>query len=134
MSPPLRLPIRRQADVEQARRAARSLTRQLGFAAADGEAVVLATSELATNLVRYARDGVILLRAMEGAGGGVQVESRDGGPGIADVATALTDGVSTGGGLGNGLPAVRRLMDTFSVTTGPEGTTIVAGKWRPPTS
>lgn len=135
MNPPLRWPIRRQADVEHARRVARSLARQLGFAAADCEAIVLATSELATNLVRYAPGGTISLSSIKDAGGrGVQVESQDSGPGIADLAQALTDGFSTGGGLGHGLPAVRRLMDTFDVTTGPEGTTIVAGKWLPPTS
>lgn len=124
------MPIRRQVDVEQARRAARSLAQQLGFGAGDCEAIALATSELASNLVRYAPGGAILLTTIERAdSGGVQVESRDGGPGIADLALALTDGFSTGGGLGNGLPAIQRLMDTFGVTTGPEGTVIVAVKW-----
>jgi serine/threonine-protein kinase RsbT len=135
MTAPFCLPIRRQADVEHARRAARSLARQFGFDPAGSEAIVLATSELATNLLRYAPGGTISLASIAGAGRrGVQVESRDGGPGIANLAQALTDGFSTSGGLGDGLPAVRRLMDTFDVTTGPEGTTVVAGKWLPPTS
>lgn len=132
MTAPLSLPIRRQADVERARRAARSFARQLGFAPADCEVIVLATSELATNLVRYAPGGAIALSAVEGVGSrGMQVESRDNGPGIANTAQAMADGFSTGGGLGNGLPAVRRLMDTFALATGPEGTTIVAKKWLP---
>lgn len=135
MTTPFRLSVRRPVDVEQARRVARSLARQLGFGAADGEAIVLATSELATNLLRYAPGGAVILSSIEGVHGpGVQVESRDCGPGIADLPQALMDGVSTGGGFGCGLPAVRRLMDTFVLTTGPEGTTIVAGKWRSPTS
>lgn len=134
MTAALCLAVRGPRDVERARRAARSLAQQVGFSAADCEAIVLATSELATNLVRYATDGSIHLSTMDSAHGqGVRVESRDGGPGIADLTRALTDGFSTGGGLGSGLPAVRRLMDTFDVTTGPGGTTIVAGKWVLPT-
>ena len=132
MTAPLSLPIRRQADVERARRAARSFAQQLGFAPADCEVIVLATSELATNLIRYATGGTVGLSAVDGARGrSMQVESRDNGPGIANTAQAMADGFSTGGGLGNGLPAVRRLMDTFALTTGPEGTTIVARKWLP---
>jgi anti-sigma regulatory factor (Ser/Thr protein kinase) len=132
MIAPVSLPIRRQSDVERARRAARSFAQQLGFALVDCEVIVLATSELATNLVRYATGGAIGLSAVDGARGrGMQVESRDNGPGIANTAQAMADGFSTGGGLGNGLPAVRRLMDTFALTTGPEGTTIVAKKWLP---
>lgn len=132
MTAPFCLSIRRQVDVEQARRAARSFAQQLGFAAADCESIVLATSELATNLARYAPGGAVRLSTIDGAGGrGMQVESQDSGPGIGNMAQALTDGFSTGGGLGHGLPSVRRLMDTFHMTSGPEGTTIVAGKWLP---
>jgi serine/threonine-protein kinase RsbT len=132
MTAPFCLSIRRQVDVEQARRTARSFAQQLGFAAVDCEAIVLATSELATNLLRYAPGGAVRLSTIDGFGGrGMQVESQDSGPGIANLAQALTDGFSTGGGLGHGLPSVRRLMDTFHMTSGPEGTTVVAGKWLP---
>jgi serine/threonine-protein kinase RsbT len=118
------------ADVECARREARSLAQRLGFGAADVECVGLAVSELATNLVRYARDGAIHLTTVSGPRGvGVEVESRDAGPGIADVGQALADGFSSSGGLGGGLPGVRRLMDDFELASGPTGTTIVARKW-----
>jgi serine/threonine-protein kinase RsbT len=118
------------ADVERTRRATRRLAISVGFGAEDAEAVVLAASELATNLVRYAPGGELLVSIVsEGAGTGIALESRDTGPGIADVALALRDGYSTGGGLGSGLPAVRRLMDDFSLTTGPTGTRIEARKW-----
>jgi serine/threonine-protein kinase RsbT len=60
---------------------------------------------------------------------GIEVVSQDAGPGIADIARALEDGYSTGGGLGDGLPAVRRLMDEFDIRSGPEGTRIVTRKW-----
>ena len=61
---------------------------------------------------------------------GIEIASRDAGPGIADLAAALRDGCSTGGGRGSGLPAVRRLMDEFAITSGPGGTRITARKWR----
>ncbi|HET8629507.1 MAG TPA: ATP-binding protein [Thermomicrobiales bacterium] len=123
-----RLAVRGQADVERARREARALAGALGFPTVATEELVLAVSELATNLVRHARDGALTLRALSSLAG-VEVESRDAGPGIADVAAALRDGYSTAGGLGGGLGGVRRLMDDFEVATGPAGTRIVARKW-----
>ena len=119
-----------QVDVEQIRREARALAVSAGCDRADVEAIVLAVSELATNLVRYAPGGeVVVATCAQGCARGIAIESRDGGPGIADVAQALADGFSTGGGLGSGLPAVRRLMDDFTLTTSPAGTRIVARKW-----
>jgi serine/threonine-protein kinase RsbT len=127
---PSRFAIAEPADVEWARREARLLARRVGFGAADAECVSLAVSELATNLVRYARDGAIHLTTVSGPRGvGIEVESHDAGPGIADVGQALADGFSSGGGLGGGLPGVRRLMDDFQISSGPAGTTILARKW-----
>lgn len=130
MGLPLRRPIASQADAEQAQREARALARAHGFSPVEVEAVALAVAELATNLLRYARGGVISLTWLAApAGGGIEVVCEDSGPGIADLAQALTDGFSTGGGLGSGLPGVRRLMDTFEIASSPEGTRIVACKW-----
>jgi serine/threonine-protein kinase RsbT len=124
------VPVVRHADVGRARRAARQLAHDLDFGAADAETVVLAVTELATNLVYYAVDGTITLTPIEGPrGAGIQVESRDRGPGIVNLGDALRDGASTGGGLGGGLPGVRRLMDSFDIATGPQGTRVVAEKW-----
>ncbi len=104
----------------------------LGFGAADTGAIVLAVSELATNLLRYAKNGEIVLVPLERVDSvGIQIESRDVGPGIADVNRAMEDGFSTGQGLGGGLPGVRRLMDEFTITSGSTGTTIQARKWHP---
>ena len=112
------------------RRVARAAAAELGFSATDAEAVALAISELAMNLHRYARRGEIVVEDIGGPGRrGIQITSRDGGPGIEDVDAALRDGFSTGGGLGSGLPGVRRLMDELDVVTGPTGTLIVARKW-----
>jgi serine/threonine-protein kinase RsbT len=119
-----------QVDIERIRREARRLAVSTGFPHADAEAIVLAVSELATNLVRYAPGGeLVVATCTRDAGLGIAIHCRDSGPGIADIELALRDGYSTGGGLGSGLPAVRRLMDDFTLTTGPTGTRIEARKW-----
>jgi serine/threonine-protein kinase RsbT len=125
-----RLAIRTRLDVDQARREARQLATGLGFDRGDAESVALAVSELAMNLHRYADGGEIVLRTVQdGIRRGLEIESRDTGPGIAEPDLALQDGYTTGGGLGSGLPSARRLMDDFELTTGASGTTIVARKW-----
>ena len=122
-------------DVEAVRRAARTIAGCLGFTLADTEKVALAAAELAMNLVRYARSGEIVIGPVGGQRDrGVRIESHDRGPGIADVERAMADGYSTGGGLGSGLPAVRRLMDEFELTTSPAGTTICTCKRLPAAS
>jgi serine/threonine-protein kinase RsbT len=119
-----------EADVAMARRAVRTMAASLGFGGRASERIVLAVSELATNLVHYAWAGEIVLTPLERPDGrGLQVEARDAGPGIPDVEQALRDGYSTGGGLGGGLPSVRRLMDEFEISSGPTGTRIVARAW-----
>jgi serine/threonine-protein kinase RsbT len=106
------------------------LATALGFTPVDTERVVLAVSELATNLVRYAVQGALVLTPLARAQGpGLRVESCDAGPGIADLSRALEDGFSSAGGLGHGLPAVQRLMDEVTITTAPGGTRIVAHIW-----
>lgn len=119
-----------QADAERARDETLRLAEVVGLDREAAGCVALATMELATNLVRYGRHGVIILRPVaELRGTGVCVESIDEGPGIVDLDLALADGYSTGGGLGGGLPAVRRLMDSFEITSDPRGTRILACKW-----
>jgi serine/threonine-protein kinase RsbT len=118
------------ADIEQVRRDARVMARAQGLDLAAAESVTLAVSELATNLLRHASGGQLTLVPLNGSSrAGVEVRSRDSGPGIADSELALQDGFSSTGGLGSGLPGVRRLMDEFELTTGPGGTSITARKW-----
>jgi serine/threonine-protein kinase RsbT len=103
----------------------------LGFDRIASSSVALAVTELGTNLVRYARNGRMTLQEADGARGvGIEVESRDDGPGITDLDLALTDGYSTGAGLGSGLPAARRLMDEFSISSDPRGTVVWVRKWK----
>lgn len=122
--------IEMRADVERARRHARTLAIQLGFKPEDAERVTLAVSELATNLLKYAQNGRIVASRFEESGIiGIQIESLDGGPGIDDIPSALRDGFSTGGGLGGGLPSVGRMMDDMVIESSASGTRIVTRKW-----
>ena len=121
-----------EVDVERIRREARALVTYAGFDRHDAEAILLAVSELATNLVRYAPGGELVVSIVSEANGvGILIQSSDRGPGILDVELALRDGYSTSGGLGGGLPGVRRLMDEFTIATSPSGTSIEAHKWLP---
>jgi serine/threonine-protein kinase RsbT len=123
----VRLSITAATDVEQARREARSLARAHGFSGVNIERLALAVSELATNLLRYAHDGQITLTVRADADGtGIDIESLDQGPGIPSIARAMEDGFSTGGGFGDGLPAVRRLLDSFDISSSPNGTRVMA--------
>ena len=120
-------------DVNTARRAARLRAISLGFSRNDVEAVALVAGELAMNLYRYALAGEIMVQAIGDPGArGICIISRDAGPGIPDVEAAMRDGFTTGGGLGSGLPGVRRLMDEFELVTGTDGTTITTCKWLTP--
>jgi serine/threonine-protein kinase RsbT len=126
-----RIAVRTQIDLERAQRLARQMAAEVGLTSVPTEEVVLATSELASNLLRYAMAGELTLARVDRPGGaGVEIESRDVGPGIADVSLALQEGFSTGGGLGGGLAGVRRLMDEFAIASGPGGTRVVARKWQ----
>lgn len=121
-----------EADVYAAAGMARGMARGMGFSEADAARVEIAVRELATNILRHAGRGEIYIRDVaEGGRQGLEVEAVDQGPGIADVDLALQDGYSTGGrGLGSGLPAVRRLMDTFAIETAPgRGCRVRAVRW-----
>jgi len=119
-------------DVVEARQRGRALALDLGFSV--GETVLIATaiSELARNVVSYAGHGMVMLRQGNSAGRvSLTIIATDHGPGIADVALALRDGYSSSGGLGLGLPGVRRLMDEFEIVSEPgRGTTVTVRKWR----
>ena len=115
----------------EARIRARDQARDVGFSAADCEAIATAVSELARNIINHARGGdIVLVRLHEGARKGLAVMARDRGPGIADVSLALQDGFSTTRGLGYGLPGARRLVDDLHVETElGVGTIITIKKW-----
>ncbi|WP_047150579.1 anti-sigma regulatory factor [Aneurinibacillus tyrosinisolvens] len=119
-------------DIVVARQSGRDLAKSLGFGEVDQARITTAISELARNIYLYAKKGEIELAALsEGDRVGIQIISRDNGPGIRDVMKALEDGYSTSGGLGAGLPGVKRLMDEFSIESSEgKGTVIRAVKWK----
>jgi serine/threonine-protein kinase RsbT len=127
--------IEAEQDIVAARQAARELARRLGFGAVDQSRIATAVSELARNVVRYATDGRgrVAIRELEPSlrGTGIEIIVADDGPGIPDVAHALRDGVTTGTGLGMGLPGAKRLMDEMEIDSAlGRGTTVVIRKWR----
>jgi serine/threonine-protein kinase RsbT len=128
----IRVAISSDQDIVGARQRGRSLAAELGFSAADATLIATAISELARNIVSYARRGEIKLqRVQNSVRHGIMVIAWDDGPGIPDVRQALRDGFSTSGSLGLGLPGVRRLMDEFEIVSQPgRGTTVTVKKWR----
>lgn len=109
--------ISHEADIYEAQAAGRQMATTIGFDSRVGEEIVLAVTELATNLVRHAGGGDLLLRSVAGNDrAGIQIESRDRGPGIGDVERAFADGYSTASGPGYGLGAINRLMDELEIS------------------
>lgn len=128
-----RVPIRSDQDIVLARQKGRALAGQLGFSPGDATLIATAISELARNIVTYAREGAISLQAVQNSTRqGILIIASDNGPGIADIRQAMRDGFSTSGSLGLGLPGVRRLMDDFEINSQPSrGTTVTVRKWKP---
>jgi serine/threonine-protein kinase RsbT len=128
----VRVPVSSDIDLVTARREGRLMADQLGFSASEATLVATAISELARNIVNYARNGEIHVSLVNnGVKRGIIVVARDQGPGIADIKLAMQAGYSTSGGLGLGLPGVRRIMDEFDIASEPgRGTTITVTKWK----
>ena len=119
-------------DVVAARQQGRALAANLGFSPGDSTLIATAISELARNIVSYAKRGEIVLGSIHNSDRrGVMVVARDEGPGIPCIDQALRDGYSTSGSLGLGLPGVRRLMDEFEIASEVgRGTTVTIRKWK----
>jgi serine/threonine-protein kinase RsbT len=129
----VRVQVSSDADVVAAREKGRELSARLGFSSIDLTLIVTAISEVARNILLYAKEGEIVLR-LENSGSqhGIVVVARDAGPGIPDVELAMRDSYSTGNGLGLGLPGARRLMDEFEIESEvAKGTTVIMKKWAP---
>lgn len=113
-------------DVVVARQRGRTLARAMGFSPSDATLVAAAISELARNIVRYAERGELLIGKDDD--GMLFVVARDTGPGIADLEAAMQPGYSTSGGLGMGLPGVKRIADSFEIVSDSTGTTVTMRK------
>jgi serine/threonine-protein kinase RsbT len=118
-------------DIVRARQTGRTEAAKLGFSSTDLTLIATAISELARNIVMYAKQGEIVVRLARSAEKqGIIVIARDKGPGIADIRQTLQDGYSTSRSLGLGLPGVRRLMDEFEIESQiGQGTVVTIKKW-----
>jgi serine/threonine-protein kinase RsbT len=126
------LPIRAGDDVVRVRQQVRSLAAAAGMSLIDQTKVVTAASELARNTLVHGGGGAARVERVTSPTGraGLRVAFEDSGPGIGNVDLALTDGWTTGGGMGLGLSGARRLVDEFDLTTeAGAGTTVVITKW-----
>jgi serine/threonine-protein kinase RsbT len=124
-------PVRAEQDVVLARQAARKLAVEAGLRLVDQTKLVTAASELARNAVIYGGGGDMDWEIVDDGGRkGLRLVFRDNGPGIPDVKLAMTDGWTSGNGLGLGLTGARRLVDEFSLESAPgAGTRVTICKW-----
>ena len=124
--------IRSSDDVVAIRQLARDWAIELGFSLVDQTKLVTAASELARNVVTYARTGVVRIESLnDGPKRGLRLIFEDEGPGIPDVEQALRDGYTTGHGLGLGLGGAKRLSNEFAIDSGPDrGTKVTIVRWK----
>lgn len=126
------LPVRSGDDVVRVRREVRAYAVGAGFSLVDQTKIVTAASEIARNTVDYGGGGTLRLETVRlGMRRGVRLTFADKGPGIADVKLALTDGYTSGSGLGLGLSGAKRLSSEFDIKSAPgEGTVVTIVRWK----
>lgn len=126
------VPLRSEQDIVLARKLVRTVTQELGFSLVDQTKIITAASELARNALIHGKGGEMVCEKMQDGGrNGIRLTFSDKGPGIADLGLALTDGWTTGGGLGLGLSGSKRLVHDFDIQSAPgKGTTVTIARWR----
>jgi serine/threonine-protein kinase RsbT len=124
--------IRDGSDVVRVRQQVKILSQQIGLGMVDLTKIVTAASELARNALDYGGGGKAVMEIVSSPTGlGLRLSFEDQGPGIADIGRAMTDGYSTGGGLGLGLSGAKRLSNEFEIHSRPgAGTRIVITRWK----
>lgn len=126
------LPLQSQGDIVTVRQVVRRWAIDAGLGLVDQTKLVTAASELARNAVGYGGGGTVRLELLEdGVRRGVRLTFEDHGPGIPDIALALTDGYTTGTGMGLGLGGSRRLVNDFEIDSAPgRGTRVTVARWK----
>lgn len=124
--------IRASDHVVLVRQAVRKWSIELGFGLVDQTKIITAASELARNTLDYGGGGTVRLEALdEGTRRGLRLIFEDQGPGIVDLEKALTDGYTTGKGMGMGLSGSRRLVNEFDIVSKVgEGTRVTITRWK----
>jgi serine/threonine-protein kinase RsbT len=126
------VPVRSEQDIVLARQHVRKIAQDIGFGIVDQTKIVTAASELARNTVVYGLGGEMRWETLQdGARRGLRLHFVDEGPGIEDVPRALTDGWTSGSGLGLGLSGAKRLVNEFEINTAPgQGTRVTITRWK----
>ena len=126
------LPLESSEHVVLVRQAVRQRAVELGFSLVDQTKIITAASELGRNTITHGGGGQAMVEVInDGMRRGLRLTFEDKGPGIADIATAMRDGYSTGNGLGLGLSGSKRLANEFAITSAPgEGTRVVITRWK----
>jgi serine/threonine-protein kinase RsbT len=126
------LPIRHSDDVVLVRQAVRKWSIEQGFSLVDQTKMITAASELARNTLDYGKGGTVLLEALEkDYRKGLSLTFEDQGPGIPDIDLALTDGYTSGKGMGMGLSGSRRLVNEFEIESRVgHGTRVKITRWK----
>jgi serine/threonine-protein kinase RsbT len=126
------LPVQSEQNIVASRQMVRALCQQLKFSLVDLTKMVTAASELSRNTLIHGGGGRMRWEFVEKNGrNGLRLHFEDEGPGISDLAAALTDGYTTGNGMGLGLPGSKRLVNDFEIETEPgRGTRVSITKWK----
>lgn len=126
------LPLRSEQDIVLARQAVRKLTQELTFSIVDQTKFVTAASELARNTLIYGGGGNLHWEIiLDGGRKGLKLSFKDEGPGIPDIKQAMTDGWTSGNGLGMGLSGSKRLVNDFEIESSPgKGTRVTITRWK----
>lgn len=126
------VPLRSEEDIVASRQKVRSLTQQLKFSLVDQTKMITAASELSRNTVVHGGGGAMRWELVDdGVRRGLRLHFVDEGPGIRDLKLALTDGWTSGGGMGLGLPGSKRLVQEFDVQSAPgSGTRVSITRWK----
>ncbi|HEY1795274.1 MAG TPA: anti-sigma regulatory factor [Stellaceae bacterium] len=119
-------------DVVRVRQAVRTKAVATRFSLVDQTKIITAASEIARNTVDYGGGGTLLIETLrEGTRNGLRLTFADQGPGIEDLDRAMTDGYTTGNGLGLGMSGAKRLCNEFQVKSTPgHGTIVTLARWR----
>lgn len=123
--------IKKEWDIVGARQMGRETAKEMGFGTVDQARIATAISELARNIYLYAKQGQICFEVIDTLERkGISMTAMDTGPGIDDIGQVMQDGYTTSGGLGAGLPGVKRLMDEFDLQSeSGKGTKVKTIKW-----
>jgi serine/threonine-protein kinase RsbT len=126
------LPLRSEEDIVASRQKVRALTQQLKFSLVDQTKMITAASELSRNTLVHGLGGSMRWEVLEdGMRRGLRLHFEDEGPGIADVKLAMTDGWTSGKGMGLGLPGSKRLVQEFDIRSASgQGTRVSITRWK----